>query len=84
MLADPVPLPHIDWSKYVHQKKFHPNPKKIRGPPSDLKISPKIQRISKIYKGEIFTVVFLICMVLKDICIEFYTPSLACYVHRLL
>ena len=65
-------------------KKFHSNPSNFRGPSSELKISPKIQRISEIYKGENFAVIFSIFMLLKDICNAFLTPSLAFEVHTLL
>ena len=68
----------------IHTKKNSATSDLIQGAFKTLDLSPKIQRISEIYKGEILVVVFSIFMVLKDICVVFYAPSLAHEDHTLL
>ena len=55
-----IPLSYI---RVNTSKRFHSNPSNFRGPSSELKINPKIQRISNIYKGVIFAEVFSIFMI---------------------
>jgi hypothetical protein len=61
----------FSYDRVNNHNKSHPNLRKSRGQPSELKFSPKIQRISKIYEGDNFVVVFSIFMLLKDIFNEF-------------